>query len=83
MWDTKNKQKVFFDQESNVQVEGNLHGNNMPFTIGIQIKWQMEMMLCHEYESGVSIDATFRTNNKKVAISLYFKIHCSSNMQYM
>jgi hypothetical protein len=73
MWETKNRENVFFDQESNVQVERNLHGNNMPFTIGIQIKWQMEMMLRHEHESGVSIDVTFRTNDKKVAISLYFR----------
>ncbi len=27
----------------------------------------------HGHESGVSIDATFGTNNKKVAISFYFK----------
>jgi hypothetical protein len=32
MWVTK---KVFFYQEFNVQVEGNLHGGNMLFTIGI------------------------------------------------
>jgi hypothetical protein len=30
-----------------------LHGGNMPFTIGIQIKWQKEMMLRHGHESGV------------------------------
>ncbi len=66
-------EKVFFDQKSSVQVEGNLHGDNMPFTIGIQIKWQMEMILHHEYESGVSIDVTFKPNDKKVAIFLYFR----------
>jgi acyl-CoA hydrolase len=32
MWVTK---KVFFYQEFNVQVEGNLHGGNMLFIIGI------------------------------------------------
>jgi hypothetical protein len=45
----------------------------MPFTIGIQIKWQMEMMLRHGHQSGVSIYITFGTNDKKVAISFYFK----------
>jgi hypothetical protein len=51
-----------------------LHGGNMPFTIGIQIKWQKEMMLRHGHESGVSIDVTFGTNDKKLAISLYFRV---------
>ncbi len=70
----ENREKVFFYQESNVQVKGNLHGGNMPFTIGIQIKWQKEMMLRHGHESGVSIDVTFGTNDKKLAISLYFRV---------
>ncbi len=35
MWVIKNKEKVFFYREFSVQVEGNLHGGNMPFTIGI------------------------------------------------
>jgi hypothetical protein len=65
MWVTKNKETIFFYQESSVQVEGNLHGGNMPFTIGIQTKWKKEMMLHHGHENGVSIDATFRTNNKR------------------
>jgi hypothetical protein len=74
MWVIKNREKVFFYQESSIQVEQNLHGGNMPFTIGIQTKWQKEVMLCHGHESGVSIDVTFfGTNDKKVAISLYFR----------
>jgi hypothetical protein len=72
MWVITNKEKVFFHQESSVKVEGNLHGGNMLFTIGIHT-WQKEMMLCHGHESGVSIDAMFGTNDKKVAISLYFR----------
>ncbi len=56
----------------------------MPFTIGIQTKWQKEMMLCHGHESGVSINVTFGTNNKKVAISFYFRdTFFQYNMQYM
>ncbi len=31
----ENKEKVFVYQEFSVQVEGNLHGGNMPFTLGI------------------------------------------------
>jgi hypothetical protein len=83
MWVIENMEKVFFYQESNVPIEGNLHGGNMPFTIGIQTKWQMEMMLHHGHESGVSIGVTFETNGKKVAKSLYLRIHCSNIMQYM
>jgi hypothetical protein len=73
MWVIKNREKVFFYQESNVQVEGNLHDGNMPFTIGIQTKWQKEMMLRHGHESGVSIDVTFGTIDRKVAMSFYFR----------
>jgi hypothetical protein len=35
MWVIENKEKVFFYQELSFQVEGNLHGGNMPFAIGI------------------------------------------------
>jgi hypothetical protein len=31
------------------------------------------MMLCHGHERGVSIDATFDANDKKVALSFYFE----------
>jgi hypothetical protein len=72
MWVTENKETIFFYQESSVQIEGNLHGGNMPFTISIQTKWKKEMILHHGHENGVSIDATFR-KQQKVAISLYFK----------
>jgi hypothetical protein len=81
MWVSKNKDKVFFYQESKVEVEGTLQGCNMLFTIGIQIKWHKEMMLCHGHESGVSIDATFGTNNKKITAVLFaLRIDSPSNM---
>jgi hypothetical protein len=63
MWVTENKETIFL----------NLHGSNMPFTNGIQTKWQKEMMLYHGHESGVSIDATFGTNDKKVTIFFNFR----------
>ncbi len=62
----ENKYKVFFNQESGGQVEGNFQNSHMPFTIGIQIEWKKQMMLQHGHENGVSIDATFGTNDKKV-----------------
>ncbi len=66
MWVIENKDKVFFYQESGLQVERGLQGNNVLFIIGIQTEWQREMMLQCGHENGVSIDATFGTNQKKV-----------------
>ncbi len=66
MWVVENKNKVFFYQESGIQIEGNLQSNNMPFTIRIQTQWQREMMLQCGHDSGFSINATFGTNDKKV-----------------
>lgn len=69
----KNPEKVFQYTETNlgkpVKVEGQLDGGNMPFTIGIQIPWQLEMMAKYKHGGGVSIDATFGTNDKKVSHS--------------
>ncbi len=76
-----NKDKVFIYQESKVEVEGTLQGCNMLFTIGIQTKWQKEMMLCHGHESGVSIDVTFGTNNNKIIAFLFaLRIDSPNNM---
>ena len=70
MWVQKNSDKVFYYTESNnekpIPVPGELTGQNMPFTIGIQTPWQKEMMLEHGHRSGISVDATFETNEKKV-----------------
>ena len=70
MWVQKNPDKVFHYTESNkhkpVPVPGELNGNNMPFTIGIQTQWQKKMMLQHGHRGGISVDATFGTNDKKV-----------------
>ncbi len=38
----------------------------MPFTLGFQTTWQKEMMIEHGHQGGVTIDATFGTNEKKV-----------------
>jgi hypothetical protein len=66
MWVAKNKDQVSFYQKSGGQVEGNFLNSHMPFTINIQTKWQKQMLLQHGHESGVSIDATFGINDKKV-----------------
>jgi hypothetical protein len=41
-------------------------GKNMHFTQHIQITpWQKEMMIEHRHQKGVTIDATFGTNENK------------------
>ena len=44
----------------------------MPFTIGIQTKWQKQMMLKHGHRSGILVNATFGTNDKKVSVVKYY-----------
>lgn len=39
---------------------------DMSFTLGIQTKWQRDMMLRHMHMKGVAIDPTFGTNEYKV-----------------
>jgi len=81
MWVFKNNDKVFFYQESKVEVEGTLQGCNMTFITGIQTEWQEEMMFSHGHESGVFIDATFGTNDKKIIAFLFaLGIDSPSNM---
>ncbi len=57
---------MFHYQEIRVEVDSVLIGQNMPFTLGIQTPWQREMMIEHGHQRGVTIDATFGTNEKKV-----------------
>lgn len=66
MWVAENHDSVFFIQDENNTVTGGLTGTNMPFTLGIQTKWQRQMMSKHGHMKGVAIDATFGTNENKV-----------------
>ena len=60
--------KTESSKEKPVPVPGELTGENMPFTIGIQTPWQKKMMLKHGHRSGILVDATFGTNEKKVSV---------------
>ena len=75
MWVQRNPEKIFYYSESNKEkakpVEGELTGENMPFTIGIQTPWQRTMMLKYGNGGGISVDATFGTNEKKVLHDLF------------
>lgn len=80
MWVQRNPDKVFHYTETNqtspVQVEGQLNGDNIPFTIGIQTGWQRLMMAKYGHGGGISIDATFGTNDKKVYLN-HVRLLCS------
>ena len=80
MWVQRNSDKVFYYTESKkekpIPVPGELTGENMPFTIGIQTPWQKKMMLQHGHQSGISVDATFGTNEKKVRSILIRTLLC-------
>jgi len=57
---------MFYYQETRVEVDGGLIGQNMPFTLGIQKPWQREMMIEHGHQASVLVDVAFGTNEKKV-----------------
>ena len=40
--------------------------NDVPFSLGIQTAWQLEMMAKFGHNSALSIDATFGTNQTRV-----------------
>ena len=66
MWGQKHPSLVFYYKEPGVHVRGAITRNNIPFTIGIQISWQQNMMLKHGHKKAVPIAATFATNENKV-----------------
>jgi hypothetical protein len=69
MWTQRNPQDWFYYKQTTIEeVLGPLTGDNMPFTLGIQTPWQKEMMLKYGHGGGISMDATFGTNVKKVGI---------------
>ena len=66
MWVQEHPFLVFYYKEIGVYVRGAITRENIPFTIGIQISWQRDMMLRHGHKKTISIDATFATNENKV-----------------
>jgi len=63
MWVQQKINSMFYYQEIGVEVGGFI-GQNMPFIMVIQTPWQREMMIEHGHQRGVSVDATFGTNEK-------------------
>ena len=67
MWMQENMDSVFFYQEYHSPSQNLDSQTELPFTIGIQTEWQLEMMLKFGHHRAVSCDATFGTNEKKVS----------------
>ena len=66
-WATTNTSHVFIYQKLD-------HGDGRPFTLGIQTKWQLDMMNIYGKNSILAMDATFGTNKYKVCpLIFYFK----------
>ena len=61
---------ILFYHNSNVVIDKEFIGFNMPFTIGIQDKWQWKMMLMYGHNWDVSADATFKVNEKKMPTNI-------------
>jgi hypothetical protein len=57
---------MFYYKKIGVDVNDGLTRQSMPFILGIQTLWQKEMMIEHRHQGGVTIDATFGTNEKKL-----------------
>lgn len=67
-WAQENCTWIFYYQETGPLVPKGLTPSTIPFTVGIQTPWQLEMMVLFGHKEAVSIDATFGTNQKKVRV---------------
>jgi hypothetical protein len=65
-----------------VEVGGELIGQNMPFTIGVQSPWQAKMMIRYDHQTGIAIDSTVRTKENKVNIHAISIMHETLIMLY-
>ena len=66
MWAAENPDNVFYYHEHLLMDLNSQTQDDSPFTIGIQTKWQLEMMANFGHNNALSIDATFGTNQTRV-----------------
>ena len=60
LWYRKHQDDFFFYQKPN--------GGDVPFIIGIQMKWMLETMVKLSNNSLIAMDSTFNTNKYGVSI---------------
>ena len=68
MWTTENPDNVFYYQEHSLMDLNSSTQSEVPFTLGIQTEWQLEMMEKIGNNSALSIDATFGTTQTRVRL---------------
>jgi hypothetical protein len=66
MWVNESERCVIYYIQYGMLDLNSTPNGDMPFIIGIQTKWQMQMMIIHGNKRVVSFYATFRTNTQKV-----------------
>ena len=62
MWAAENLDNVLYYQEHSLMDLDSQTQDDSPFTIGIQIEWQLEMMAKFGHNNALFIDATFETS---------------------
>jgi hypothetical protein len=66
MWVLENPKSIFYYVE-HAPLDFNISNqDDTPFTLGIQITWQCEMMMKYGQGSSIAFDATFGTNQCRV-----------------
>ena len=60
LWYQNHKDDIFFYQKPN--------GGDVPFIIGIQIKWMLETMVKLSHNNLIAMDSTFNTNKYGVSV---------------
>ncbi len=65
MWVNENKESMFYCNEYGTWDLISMLDGDMSFTIGIQIEWQMQMMIIHGNKKVVSFYVTFGTSKKR------------------
>lgn len=62
MWTMENLHNVFYYQKHSLLDFTQQTKSDIPFTLGLQMEWQLETMMNFEHQSTLSIDTTFATN---------------------
>lgn len=70
MWMIENLAHVFFYQIRTLMNLNSMSQEGLPFTFGIQMEWQLEMMVRFGHNNVLSIDATFDTNQTHVSFPI-------------
>ncbi len=71
MWVLKNPDSIFFYVQHALMDFNSQTQDDIPFTLGIQTPWQLEIMQKFGHGSVLPFDRTFGTNQSKVHLFCY------------